>query len=459
MTIRRRMTLLAAASVAVAICLAAAISYIAVRAELRGQVDQALRAQAAAVSEFEQRIGTDAALGRLPDRVLVGPDGPGPVGSGSMFIQRIAPGGSTTVPAPFESPIPVADAAERIADAGEGEDLRDTEVAGEASRVITVGLTGGGAIQIARSLEAADDVLANLRVVLLLVILGGCALAALLARRVADRAVAPITGLTEAAERIGATEDLSVRIDEEGEDEVARLAGRFNSMLATLEGSRSELAASVTAQRRLVADASHELRTPVASLRTDIEVLRDNRGLPEAERRRILDSLDDRTAELGALITDVIELARGEAVGAGVSEVRLDLLVAEAVERMRRHAPGRVFKLDLSPSVVEARPDRLARAVTNLLDNAVKFSPAERPIEVRVRSGELAVRDHGPGLAAEEIERVFDRFHRGRAVRETPGSGLGLAIVRQVAEGVGGTAKAANAPGGGALFRICLPPG
>ena len=183
-------------------------------------------------------------------------------------------------------------------------------------------------------------------------------------------------------------------------------------MLASLEGSRAELAESVTAQRRLVADASHELRTPVASLRTDIEVLRDGGGLGEDERRRLLDSAEARTVELGALINDVIELARGDELSGERSDVRLDLLAAEAVERARRHAPEREFALALEPSVLEGRPDRLARAVNNLLDNAVKYAAAG-PIEVSVAGGELTVRDHGPGIPEGELPEVFERFHRG----------------------------------------------
>ena len=209
-------------------------------------------------------------------------------------------------------------------------------------------------------------------------------------------------------------------------------------MLVTLEVSRAELADSVQAQRQLVADASHELRTPVASLRTDIEVLRENADLPQAERQRMLAALDARTEELGALITDVIELARGDELEAATSDVRLDRLVAEAVQRIRGHVPGREFELELEPSVVEARADRLARAVNNLLDNAAKYSPDSTTIEVTVAAGEVVVRDHGPGIESAELPRVFDRFHRGAGVRDVPGSGLGLAIVQPGRRGARG---------------------
>ncbi len=460
MTLRRRLTLLAAGSVALAICLASVVVYVAVRSELRGQTDDGLRAQATVANERSAQIAAAPQPDSIPEELLVPPDGPSPAGAaGQIFLQRIDPNGdpaSPIGPEELSAPIPIAGDETSIAAAGQGEQLTDAEINGEHFRVITVGIGAGGALQIARSLEGTDDVLSNLRIVLFLVIGGGIALAALLARRVADRIIAPITGLTEAAEHISETEDLSRRIDAGGADEVGRLAARFNAMLNTLEGSRAELAESVQSQRQLVADASHELRTPVASLRTDIEVLRANPELGEDERRRMLKSVDARIAELGALITDVIELARGDEIEGAVADVRLDLLAAEAVERMRGLAPGREFELSLSESVVVARPDRLARAVSNLIDNAVKFSPADQPIEVSVKAGELVVRDHGPGIPEAELAQVFDRFHRGAGVRDVPGSGLGLAIVKQVADAHGGSVDAANAPGGGAVFSLRL---
>lgn len=464
MTLRRRMTVLAAATVALAICVAAVAVYVAVRGELRGQVDDALRERAGEAEALVAARSSVATLpGSIPRQILIGPaDGPGLFAvAGRTSIQLIDSNGEPQPfgPPQFTAPLPVSSEDASIARSGEGEQLSDAEVGDEHYRVVTVGVGSLGAVQIARSLEGTDNVLTNLRTVLVIVMLGGIALAALVARWLANRALAPITELTETAEHISETEDLSQRIAATGEDEVGRLASRFNSMLATLEGSREELAESVSAQRQLVADASHELRTPVASLRTDIEVLRDQPGLAGDERRRMLGSIDTRIEELGALITDVIELARGDQLEGPRSDVRLDRLVAEAVERMRRHAPEREFELELSESVVEARPDRLARAVNNLLDNAVKFSNGRGPIEVTVADGGVSVRDHGPGIPAAELDRVFDRFHRGAGVRDVPGSGLGLAIVKQVAEAHGGSVRAANAPDGGAMFELRLPEG
>jgi two-component system sensor histidine kinase MprB len=475
-SLRRRMSITSAISVAVAICLASLIAYLAVRSELRSQVDDELQQRAdaitAAVSQRADianlRGDIAAAIAKadpsdVPEGLPVPPPGAVAALGGADFFFRlippdggaVGPSGSSAVAAPLAAP--VDSEAAGIAASGEGEVLEDTHAGDSHLRVLTVGVGDSGAIQVGSSLEGTDDVLASLRVVLFLVVMGGIGLAALLARRVADRAVAPITKLTEAAEHVGETEDLSRRIDVEGPDEVGRLATRFNEMLDTLARSRAELAASVEAQRQLVADASHELRTPVASLRTDIEVLRDGRWLDEGEQAAMLGDVDDRVEELGALITDVIELARGDEAEEGVEEVRLDLLAEESVERARRHFAGREFLLDARPSVVAARPDRLGRAINNLLDNAAKFSPEGSPVDVRVEDGEVSVRDRGPGVPLDERDLIFDRFHRGSSARSTPGSGLGLAIVRQVAEAHGGEVSVDGAPGGGTVFTLRLP--
>ncbi|MEA2135481.1 MAG: two-component system, OmpR family, sensor histidine kinase MprB, partial [Solirubrobacteraceae bacterium] len=214
---------------------------------------------------------------------------------------------------------------------------------------------------------------------------------------------------------------------------------------------------SVEAQRRLVADASHELRTPVTSLRTNVEVLLAGHDLPERTRRGLLEDVREQTEELSALITDVIELARGEVPLSGVEDVRLDDLVRETAARVGRHLPGTRFDVELEPTVVEGLPDRLGRAVANLLDNAAKYGPPGGLVSVVVDDGEVSVRDRGPGVPDAEAPFVFDRFYRGDSARGRHGSGLGLAIVRQVAEAHGGSVGVEAAPGGGAVFRVRLP--
>jgi two-component system sensor histidine kinase MprB len=269
----------------------------------------------------------------------------------------------------------------------------------------------------------------------------------LLGTWIAETALAPLRRLTRAATEIEATRNLAVRLDEHGSDEVAQLSSSFNSMLAALERS-------VGAQRLLVADASHEFRTPITSMRANVELLARADDLAAGERSDILRSVVDELDELAALVSDVIELARDPEARVEDREVQLEEIVAAALERMRRRAPHVRFDATLEPFVVQGDPDALLRSVTNLLDNAAKWSPDGGIVEVELRDGELRVRDHGPGIAAAELPLVFERFYRSPAARSQPGSGLGLAIVRHVATGHGGRAEVANAPGGGAEFRV-----
>jgi len=263
--------------------------------------------------------------------------------------------------------------------------------------------------------------------------------------------------LTAAVRRVTETQDLGERIDEGGRDEIGSLARSFNSMLAVLDDTVHRLDESARQQRRLVADASHELRTPVTSLRTNIEVLERADELPPGERTRLIADVVEQLEELSGLINDLIELAREDEHIDIREDVRLDILVAEAIERARLHAPHARFQAELEPTLVSGVPARLDRAVNNLLDNAVKFAGVEAPIEVRLHDGELEVRDHGPGIAPDELPHVFDRFFRGARSRALPGSGLGLAIVRQVAELHAGSVTADPAPGGGTVVRMRVP--
>jgi two-component system, OmpR family, sensor histidine kinase MprB len=220
-------------------------------------------------------------------------------------------------------------------------------------------------------------------------------------------------------------------------------------MLAALEDS-------ARSQRRFVADASHELRTPLTSLRTNIEVLARADSLPAAERERLLADVVEQLAEMSELVAELVALDRAQEDPAAREEVRLDLLAAEAVERARRNRSGVTFTTDLEPSVVTGMPHSLERAIDNLLDNAVKWSPPDADVEVSVHEGEVAIRDHGPGIDESDLPHVFDRFYRAPSARSLSGSGLGLAIVRQVAESHGGEVTAERAKGGGTLVRLRL---
>ncbi|WP_438291629.1 sensor histidine kinase [Streptomyces sp. HUAS TT7] len=285
----------------------------------------------------------------------------------------------------------------------------------------------------------------------------GVLLAAALGYWVSRTGLAPVARLTATAEHIAATRDPSHRIElppgpPDKEDEVTRLAASFNTMLGELEQS-------VTAQRRLVADASHELRTPLTALRTNAELLARADRLTPAQRDRASAALGRQIREVSVLVNDLIDLARDEEPTPLLEEVRLAPLLAHTVDTARTHWPATPFELDLSDAsaTLPGVPARLARLISNLLDNAAKFSPAGAPVEVVLLAGELTVRDHGPGIAPADLPHVFDRFYRAEQARALPGSGLGLAMARQIARAHGADLTAHQAPGGGALFRLTLP--
>ncbi len=354
--------------------------------------------------------------------------------------------------------LPVDAATRALAAHGGKPVFRDATVNGIHLRVLAESLGKGQAVQFAQPLTEVDSLLERLRLILALLVVGGIALAAVLGRLVAGAAVQPLKRLTNAAEHVALTRDLSGRIEPSGDDELGRLARSFNAMLDALEHSINALDASVHAQRQLVADASHELRTPVTSLRTNIEILQQQgQDMDPEDSSRLLSDVVQQIEELTLLMNDLIDLARGEEPRAGAEELRLDLLVGEVLERARRHAPATPLHAELQPTLLTGVPARLERAISNLIDNAVKYSPPGEPVEIRLKDGELSVRDHGPGISAEDLPYIFDRFYRGAEARGRPGSGLGLAIVQQVAAQQGGIVTADAAPGGGTLMRLRLP--
>jgi two-component system, OmpR family, sensor histidine kinase MprB len=297
-------------------------------------------------------------------------------------------------------------------------------------------------------LDAVDRALARIKLWAFVIGAIGVAAAAALAAVVATAALRPVRRLTAAAETVAATGNLTERVDVSGGDELGRLAARFNRMLAALEES-------VGRQRRLVADASHELRTPLTAARTNVDLVREGK-LPEDEVRRALEEASVELGSLTSLVADLVELARGEERKLRIEDVQLEDLVSSAVERSRSRWPEATFVTSLSPVQVRVDPVLVERAVGNLLDNAAKYSPPGAPIEVTVRDGSVVVADQGPGIAEDDLPRVFDRFYRAAAARAKPGAGLGLAIVREAAEAHGGSATAENGAAG-ARFRLTLP--
>ncbi len=451
MSFRRRITIVSAAAVAIAVILASLLTYVLTSQQLRSQVDAQLQHRAREASGLERFLSIRKhphLFGRLP---------PSPE-QVRGYQQLVGASGAILARSSERLSIPV-DARTRALAAHGGEPfLRDVEVNGIHQRVLAEPFGSGRAVELALPLTEVDSLLGRLRLILALIVVGGIALAALLGRLVAGAAVLPLKRLTRATEHVALTQDLSGRIKPAGEDEIGRLASSFNAMLDALERSVSALDESVHAQRQLVADASHELRTPVTSLRTNIEILQQQSSqINPEDQERLLADVVEQLEELTLLIGDLIDLARGEEPSADSEDVRLDQLVAEVVERARRHAPATPLHVQLLPTILSGVPARLERAVSNLIDNAVKYSPPGEPVEVALRGSSLTVRDHGPGISDEDLPHVFDRFYRGAEARGRSGSGLGLAIVRQVAQQHGGSVTVERAPGGGTLMRLQLP--
>jgi two-component system, OmpR family, sensor histidine kinase MprB len=441
MSFRARLTLVAAAAVALTVVAASALVYVLVRNELRSEVDDALRQRAGQIQNLPPDLVRDALFG--PGAELGGSPGYPQVVSADG--DKIRGHGNT-----IELPVDNRDLA--VARGDRDGFYRDAHVSGLHVRMITVPYRFGAgyAIQVARPLDETDNAIGRVRTVLLVIGSSGIGIAALLGLIVSGAALAPIRRLTQATESVTETGDLSQRIEVRGRDELSVLAERFNAMLAALEES-------TRAQRQLVADASHELRTPLTSLRTNIEVLARDRPLPAGERARLLADVVEQLEEMTVLVGELIELARGEQQQvAGAEDIRLDLVAESAVERARRNRPSAVFTTDFEPWELCGVGASLERAIGNLLDNAAKWSPPGAEVVVSVGDGEVRVRDHGPGIADEDLPYVFDRFYRARAARGLPGSGLGLAIVRQVAEAHGGDVIAEAAEGGGTLMRLRL---
>ncbi|MCM3884676.1 HAMP domain-containing sensor histidine kinase [Frankia sp. R82] len=384
-------------------------------------------------------------------------------------------------------PLPVSVADAEVARRARTQNLHTITVAGQSYRLVTVPLQRpavAAALQLARPTTDVDRTLRDLGLVLLVVGVVGVVGSALAGRIVARAALKPVDAAAAAAEEVARTQNLSALIPVIGTDEIARLAESLNSMLRALEASRAR-------QRQLVDDASHELRTPLTSLRTNIELLlraeaNPHRALPAADRQALLRDVDAQMRELSGLVSELVELARDEVPADEVERLDLADIVRAAAERARRRANGKGILIEVEidgdgadptagPAVgsavgvgvgvgvagwhaVNGRANLLERAVTNLLDNAVKFSPPTSVVRIRCQGTEVTVTDEGPGIAPEDQVQVFDRFYRATSARGLPGSGLGLAIVADAVATHGGWVRAESAPGGGARLRMWLPP-
>ncbi len=452
MSFRARLALGSAAAVAVAIVASSITVYFLVRSELRNEIDASLRNQAVQIPRLPGR-GLQVRVAPREYAIYISAD---PFGGQFQFVDS---NGNSYRPQEFNrlNPLlPGVSGARLVAAGKSGGGFHDARQAGTHLRIFTTQLTPpasgepGLALQVAAKLTDVDNELSRIRLWLLLVAAIGVGMAALAGFLVARATLRPLRELSETAERVRATRDLSERIEIDGTDELATLAHTFNAMLGSLDEAQQR-------QRQLVQDASHELRTPLTSLRTNVEVLAQSERLPPEDRAQLMRDVIAQLGEMTELIGELTELARGEEQAEPLEDVRLDLVAEAAIKRAARNHPEVPIEADLAPWAMVGQPASLERAIANLLDNAAKWSPAGSPVEVKLAHGELTVRDHGPGIAAEDIPHVFERFYRATSARSMPGSGLGLAIVQQVAEAHHGSVAVEEAPGGdGALFRLSL---
>lgn len=445
MTFRVRLAIASAVAVAVAVAVASFVVFVEMRTDLRRNLDTSLRQNATSIAQQIQRRG-GFAVRDLNEQQMFTPGGPD---SARDYVQFVNSQGQTYLLASEIAKVPVSTPTLAVAAGTRDAFFSDLTVDGTRCRVYTIQVADGTALQLVRSLRDVNHTLHRLKLILLLVIAGGIAAGAAGGAIVSRAALVPVRRLTEAAERISETRDPSERVPEGDRDELSRLGSAFNTMLGALEEA-------IETQRRFVADASHELRTPLTSMQTNLDVLRQQDRLQASDRERLLDDLHREAHEMRDLIAGLLELARGEDPRLERRPVQLDELVESAVERARARFPQVAWKATLEPTTVEAVPERLERAIWNLLENAGKWSPDGQTVDVALERGELRVRDHGPGIAPEDRPLVFDRFYRSTAARSMPGSGLGLAIVREVAEAHGGAVSVEDAPGGGALLRLRL---
>ena len=419
-------------------------AYAGTSRQLRTEIDNFLLTRA-------DSFATDVPMGA--DHDLTGSlevrDEGGPRGAVDLdaLSQILAADGSLETSIPGQPPLPIDEADRRIAEEGGPPRIREVSIGGVAYRMVTAPMPGGGAVQIARSWAESQAVLTGLRSRLLLIVVIGTLLAGLMAWVLARRTARPIEELTQAAESVANTQDLKVPIAVRGSDEVGRLATSFNTMLTALDTSREQ-------QQRLVTDASHELRTPLTAVRTNIDVLEKGESLTEAERRDLLGEVRLELGELADLISELVELATDARAGEAVESIDLHEIAANVAARFERRSGRQVSVLATGMNKVNGRRSMVDRALSNLVDNALKFSSAPSDVEVILAGASVQVMDRGQGLDAADQERVFDRFYRSESARTLHGSGLGLAIVKRVADVHNGSASLRDRDGGGVIARI-----
>jgi two-component system sensor histidine kinase MprB len=443
MTLRTRVGIAGGVVVLLALAIASLVIYPTVRANVRRQIDDSLMqtvGQSPTIAlQLKQKIAASGERSAPIDT---------PVDLGSTLVQFVT---APVFPGSNKGFIDVTDRDVNVADRTEPAYFQDTSYDGVEYRVYTAPVpdSRGTLVRVARPLDDQLAVLTTLAALLITLTVVGGLVAAVSARLAARRVLRPVRVLTDTVEHVTATQDLTARIDLTGRDEIGRLARSFATMMTALD-------ASVNAQRQLVADASHELRTPLTSLTTNLELLADGEGLRDPEAPMLVRDAIEQARELRSLINNLVDLARYGKDTARTEDTRLDLVAETVIARAATRAAAPRFESALAPCLVHVDPDAIERAIGNLVDNAVKWSPPGGQVVITVADGEFSITDEGPGIPWTDLPFVFDRFYRSTQARSMPGSGLGLAIVRQVVETHGGTV-AAEPLDRGVRMRLRLP--
>jgi two-component system sensor histidine kinase MprB len=456
LTLRARLILLTAAAVAVAVAACAAASWYLARDQLYRQLDRSLSAPPPGGGPVHPRD-----QGNPITRALAGCQSEPTTGSDTSlrFTMQAVTAAGRRCTVPNSAALVLAPSDVEVAKGQREHVFRDgVTTDGTPMRILTRRDPGNAdiAISTAAPLAETERTMNNLALLLVIVAAVGVVGAATAGLLIARAALRPVDRLTDVVEHIARTEDLDTEIPERGKDEITRLSRSFNTMTSALSASRDR-------QGMLIADAGHELRTPLTSLRTNIDLLLRSevlgRDLPADTRHNVLTSVKAQLRELSSLVDDLLELARHTPAAPSAEIVALHEVVGNAVERARLRGPSLHIEAEREPWYVHGDAGSLERAVMNLLDNAVKFSPAGGRVDVRLRLGELTVRDRGPGIPQDELPYVFERFWRSPSARSLPGSGLGLAIVALVVEESGGdvSLEPAGDGAGGTLARVRLP--
>jgi two-component system, OmpR family, sensor histidine kinase MprB len=454
-TLRHRISVAAAVGVLIVVAAVSAVLYSFYAASVHSRVDATLVDAAQQASGITQDLKKSAVSSQSI------PDFDRPVTVGSVELQLFLDPVAVGQPTEF-GPLDNHDVA--VAEGAQPPYFTNADHGGHQFRVYTQampGAPGGGLVRTSRPADADDGALRNAALLLAALTIAAAGVTYGAARLTAGRILRPIAELTATAEHITQTRDVTARLraaspNDNGtnasrtNDEVGRLSSSFDTMLAALHES-------VTAQRQLVADAAHELRTPLTSLTTNLDLLEDGAGLADPQAPALVRAAREQAGELNQLITDLLDLARYRESAPHRETVRLDLLTEQAVHRLRQRVPHAVIDAELRPCLVHVDPAAVDHAVSNLVDNAIKWSPPDVAVRVVVENGQVSVSDHGPGVADEDLPHIFERFYRAPDARGMPGAGLGLAIVGSVAQANEGTVEVRTGPGG-SRFTLAFPP-